>query len=636
MPSELRARVHAREVPLRLLNEGTILRFGVESGMCAVALRQSRSEVSRVSGACEAAIPGYIEPCDPTLRENPPRGEGWVYEIKADGYRAQLHVEDGDFKVYSRTGLDWTEQFSSIAASAQRLKANSAIIDGEAVVYGSGGLPDFQQLRRELGPKRSRRVRYHVFDLLYLDGYDLRDVAYEDRKRLLQHLLKGAPETFIYVEALEADGKVVFEKACKLGLEGLIAKRLGEPYRSGRQESWIKLKCKKTATLPIVAFVEKLGAHPRKIASLYVGRRENGKLLYGGKVRTGYTETTARELREKLDPLILRTSPLDVRVKKPKATWVEPNVLAEVEYGALTDDGLLREAVFKGLRDDLPVRRLKAPRLVPSPPGRRKLGVPKENILQLLPDAAVPSKQDLADYWKRVWKKALPHLGHRPLKLVRHVHGTTFYHKGPLPKDIPGAVHQLWIEKREGGQGTRLWVDSLDGLLGLVEIGAIELHPWNSTVEDFERADRIVIDLDPGDDIEWDAVADTALELRTRMKIEGFDTWPKLTGGKGIHRMAPLAEPMLHDQAHRIARGLVSEFAARNPARYNLSAQARRSGRIFLDYLRNGRGTTAIGTYSPRAREGFPIAAPVTWKRIEGGIRPDAFTMDSPFRLKRR
>jgi bifunctional non-homologous end joining protein LigD len=604
--------------------------------MCAVALRQSRSGVSRVDGSRKAAIPGYIEPCDPTLRESPPRGEGWVYEIKADGYRAQLHLQAGDVKVYSRTGLDWTEQFSSIAASTHGLQANSAIIDGEAVVYGNGGLPDFQQLRRELGRKSSQRVRYHAFDLLYLDGYDLRGAAYEDRKRLLQRLLKGAPETFIYVEALETDGDEIFEKGCKMGLEGLVAKRLGEPYRSGRQESWIKLKCKKSETFPIVAFVEKLGARPRKIASLYVGRREKGKLLYAGKVPTGYTETTARELRERLDPLIRRTSALDVRIKKPKATWVEPDVDAEVEYGALTDDGLLREAVFKGLRDDLTIPNVRAPRLVPSSAGRPKLGVPKENILELLPDAVVPSKEELAHYWRRVWKKALPHLGHRPLKLVRHVHGTTFYHKGPLPKDIPQSVRQLRIEKREGGQGTRLWIDSLDGLLGLVEIGAVELHPWNSTVENLERADRIVIDLDPGEGVEWREVAHTALELRALMKREGYDTWPKLTGGKGVHLMAPLDEPMLHDQAHRIARRLVSEFAARDPDLYLVSAQARREGRIFLDYLRNGRGTTAIGTYSPRVREGFPVAAPVTWTRIEGGITPDAFAMNRPFRAKRR
>jgi bifunctional non-homologous end joining protein LigD len=264
---------------------------------------------------------------------------------------------------------------------------------------------------------------------------------------------------------------------------------------------------------------------------------------------------------------------------------------------------------------------------VPSSSRRPKLGVRRENILQLLPDAAVPSKEELSHYWTRVWKKALPHLGHRPLKLVRHVHGTTFYHKGPLPKDIPRAVHQLRIQKREGGEGTRLWVDSLDGFLGLVEIGAVELHPWNATVEDVEYADRIVVDLDPGDGVEWQEVVETALELRAMMRRDGFQTWPKLTGGKGIHLMAPLDAPVLHDKAHRLAHAIVTKFAARGPDR---------GGRIFLDYLRNGRGTTAVGTYSPRAREHFPIAAPVTWARIEKGIRPDAFTMDSPFRVKRR
>jgi bifunctional non-homologous end joining protein LigD len=604
--------------------------------MSAVPLRSSRPlSVSRVPGARKAGFPDYIEPCDPTLRERPPTGAGWLYEIKADGYRAQLRVHHRETTVFSRTGLDWTEQFSSIATAAPVLNASSAVIDGEAVVYGTKGLPDFQQLRRELGARKSERVRYHAFDLMYLDGYDLRGTPYIERKRLLANLLKSAPDTFVYVEHIEADGEQVFRNACELGLEGLVAKRADAPYRSGRQESWIKLKCKKSDTFPIVAFVEKLGASPRKIASLYVGRCEHKKLVYAGKVRTGYTEASARELRERLDPLIRRTTPLSVAVKKPKATWVEPDVKAEVEYGALTDDGLLREAVFKGMRDDLELPEVRAPRLAPSSTDRPRIGVPRENILQLLPDAVTPSKDELAAYWTRVCNKALPHLGHRPLKLVRHVHGTTFYHKGNLPKNIPEAVHRLRIEKREGGAGTRLWVDSLEGLLGLVEIGAVELHPWNAKVEDFEQADRLVIDLDPGLGVQWEELVETALRVRELMHAEGFATWPKLTGGKGIHVMAPFERPVAHDEAHRIARRVVSTIAARFPDRYILSAQAKRRGRIFLDYLRNGRGTTAIGTYSPRAREGFPIAAPVTWARIEAGIHPDAFTMTAPFRARR-
>jgi bifunctional non-homologous end joining protein LigD len=300
--------------------------------MCPVALRSSRAvSVSRVRGARKTAIPDYIEPCDPVLRDHAPTGDDWRFEIKADGYRAQLHVRPDGEKIYSRRGLDWTGQFSSIAAAAPELKADSAVIDGEAVVYGKTGVPDFQQLRRELGRGKSQRVRYHAFDLLYLDGYDLREVAYIERKRLLEQSLKAAPETFVYVEHIEADGDAVFEQACRLGVEGIVAKRADSPYRSGRQESWIKLKCKKSETYPIVAFVEKLGAKPRKIASLYVGKREGGKLVYAGKVRTGYTESSARELRERFDPLTRKKSPLNIPVKKSKATWVEPEVDAEVD-----------------------------------------------------------------------------------------------------------------------------------------------------------------------------------------------------------------------------------------------------------------------------------------------------------------
>jgi bifunctional non-homologous end joining protein LigD len=221
-------------------------------------------------------------------RERPPQGAGWVYEIKADGYRAQFHLRLGDATVYSRTGHDWTDQFASIAEPGRRLKAKNTIIDGEVVVYGAHGMPDFQQLRRELGVQKSERVRYHAFDLLYLDGYDLRDATYIDRKRLLARLLKDAPETFVSVEHIEADGPEIIRSACNMGLEGLVAKRVDAPYRSGRQETWLKLKCKKSDTFPIVAFVEKLGAHPRQVASLYVGRREGAKLLYAGKVHRLY------------------------------------------------------------------------------------------------------------------------------------------------------------------------------------------------------------------------------------------------------------------------------------------------------------------------------------------------------------
>src|SRR4051794_5693480 len=395
----------------------------------------------------KAPMPGFIEPCDPTLHEQAPTGPGWLYEIKTDGYRAQVHIRHGEVTIYSRTGYDWTKQFAAIAAAAKKLNVREAILDGEATVLGNTGLPDFQALRRELAHPQSKRLLYHAFDLLYLNGRDLRRASLLDRKQMLKSVLRKAPTTIAYVDYLQEDGARVFEQACRMGLEGIVAKRLDAPYRSGRQDSWIKLKCVKSDTFPIVAFVEKLGAHPRKIASLYVGRREGDRLLYAGKARSGYTETVAREIRERLDPLITNKSPLSVQVKKPKATWVEPVVKAEIEYSAVTDDGLLRAAVFKGLRDDL-LPKAAAPALSPASrksKARPHIGVPRENILQLLPEAVTPSKDELANYWRKVNKRALLYLARRPLKLVRRVHGTTFYHKGPLPKEIPDSVHQLRI-----------------------------------------------------------------------------------------------------------------------------------------------------------------------------------------------
>jgi bifunctional non-homologous end joining protein LigD len=601
--------------------------------MCAVALRRPRNSQSSagIPGAKRAPFPGFIAPCDPTLRDRAPDGSGWFHEIKIDGYRAQVQIHHGRITVYSRSGYNWTDHFQQIAHAAKILSGHDLIIDGEATVFGNTGLPDFQALRRELAKKHSDRLVYLAFDLLYLDGYDLRSAPLIERKRALQDLLAKSPK-LVYVEHFEMDdGEAVYRHACKLKLEGIVSKRRDSPYRSGRQESWLKLKCTKSDTFPIVAFVEKLGARPRKIASLYVGRREGDRLVYAGKARSGYTERVAREVRERLDPLIIKRSPLSVPVKKPKATWVQPVVQAEIEYGGITDDGLLREAVFKGLRDDLPA--VEAPPSAPTPAhraGKGRGGVPRENILQLLPDAVAPSKEELAAYWRRMAKRALPFLGRRPLKLVRHTRGTIFYHKGPLPP-VPDAVHQLRIEKREGGEGVRVWVDSLAGFLGLVEMDVVEVHPWAATVDDIEHADTLVFDLDPGERVPWDFVIETALRMRDLLEHEGFKPWPKVTGSKGLHVIAPLAGKLAHDAAHAYARRLAERLAATDPDRYVTSASiARRRGRLFIDYLRNGRGTTAIGAYSPRAKAGFPIAAPVTWTQVERAIEPDAFTMRRP------
>jgi bifunctional non-homologous end joining protein LigD len=585
--------------------------------------------VRRPQAARRSDPPRFIEPCHPASRDEPPSGSEWLYEIKIDGYRAQLHLDHGAVTVHSRHGHDWTIPFRSIARSAAQLGVSQAILDGEAAVLGSNGLPDFQALRHELRPDSSRLI-YYAFDLLWHNGQDLRRRPLIERKRQLKKLLEGAPANLVYVDFLEAEGEHVLREACRLGFEGVVAKRRDSPYRSGRQETWLKLKCIKSDTFPIIAFVEKLGARPRRIASLYVGRREGDRLLYAGKVQTGFKQSALTEIREVLDPYIQARSPLAVPVRKPKATWVRPLVQAEIAYASKTDDGLLRQAVFKGLREDLAVP--------PSPPAaisskrRGTHGVPAENILQLLPDAVAPSKEELRAYWRRVAQRALAHLARRPLKLVRHTHGITFYHRGLLP-EIPAAVHKLTVHKREGGEGVRVWIDDLDGLLGLVDMDVIELHPWNATIDDLERADRMVLDIDPGDGVPWDAVVETALRLRELLRRAGLESWPKVTGGKGLHVMAPLSTGGAHDQVRDLAYQIAQALASAYPGQYILSAAPEvRHGRIFLDYLRNGRGNTAVGAYSPRARRGFPIAAPVSWSQVKGGIPPDAFSLRRPLR----
>jgi bifunctional non-homologous end joining protein LigD len=611
-----------------------------------------RATTNTIAGARPAPQPDFVEPCLATLRSHAPPGAEWVHEIKYDGYRLQIHIGDGRVRALTRRAYDWTPRFPTLVAAALELRAAGAILDGEVVVQTSRGVSDYALLQDDLAAGRTDRFVYVAFDLLYLDGFDLRPAKLIDRKAALKRLLPNGTGPLVYGEHLASEAEITQQRACDLGLEGLVSKRRDAPYRSGRQDSWIKVKCTKTDSFPIVAFVEKLGAQPRRIASLYIGRRSGDRLVYAGKARSGYTDATARRLREMLDPLIRRTSPLSHPIRKPKATWVEPTILADVQFSGVTEDGLLREAVFKGVREELAAESPpgSADGLRKGSPGRPvaqstvrllsagaaradkppHIGVPRENILQLLPDAVVPSKEALARYWQRVARAALVHLGRRPLKLVRHTHRTTFYHRGALPP-VPPSVHQLRIQKREGGEGVRLWVDDLAGLLGLVEIGAVELHPWAATIDDIERADTLIFDLDPGPGVGWDFVVETALAMRDMLAREGLDSWPKLTGGKGLHLMAPLGRRMTHDTAHALARRLAQAFAARSPERYVTSATlARRAGRLFVDYLRNGRGTTAIGTFSPRVRAGFPVAARVTWREVERGIRPDAFTIERP------
>jgi bifunctional non-homologous end joining protein LigD len=584
-----------------------------------------------------------------------PESERWLHEIKWDGYRLAIRIDHGGVRLLTRGGLDWTDRFPSILEAAKALGVTTAYLDGEAVVE-QRGIPDFGALQAALAAGPAHKALLFAFDLLHLDGRDLRREPLIERKRILEGLLEGKGTRYCirFSEHLLRDGPALYRQAQALGLEGIVSKRRDCPYRSGKPGDWLKIKAVHRQEFVIAGYIPHANSQ-RAVGSLSLGHYVDGKLVYVGRAGTGYTARSARELWEKLSPLERPTAPY--AAGRPKGVpakmtrWVEPQLVAEVEFRAWTTDKQLRHASFKGLREDKPAQEVLAEGVpaqedeAPAPTPARKAARParkapepaaEDNVQRLLPDAVAPSKDALAAYWRKVGKAALAHLGRRPLTLVRHEGGRVFFHKGPLP-ETPAAVHRLTMTKSGGEEGTRLWVDSVAGLVGLAEIGVVEIHPWGSTVDDIEHADMLVLDLDPGERIEWEFVTETALRLREVLAGEGLESWPKTTGGKGLHVMVPVAGDMDWPEAKAFARRLAEKVAATDPDRYTTSsALAKRRGRLFLDYLRNGRGTTAVGAYSPRARAGFPVAAPVTWRDVERGITPDAYSMAKPPGVRRR
>jgi len=593
----------------------------------SLSRRRTPKRIS-IAGAREAPIPDFVELCHPVLVAKAPAGEQWLHEIKVDGYRAQIHVRDGNAQAYTRRGHDWSDRFASAVAAAAALPVRQAILDGEIIAPGENSLSDFAALQSELASGGSDRLVFYAFDLLYLDGFDLRGAPLFARKQNLSRLIRPAKsQHLLYAEEFVGDGETLHGRMCAAGLEGLVSKLRDAPYSSGRNDSWVKVTCRKRDSFVVIGFIPAPG---KSVTALYLGRMVGDELFYAGKAAAGLTGEAARHLRRILEPLKRKTTPLTKRVSKPKAQWVEPRVLVDAEYRGITNDGRLRHASFKGLRDDLMQQPVATSRpLHPSPPTRPDPSTIKRlryNIQTLLPNAVVPTKDALRAYWRRVGPTALNYLGNRPLTLVRHRDGLTFFHTRRLPVAGSG-VRLMKFAKREGGEGTRAFVDSVQGLLGLVDMDVVEIHPWNATVDDIERPDQMLFDLDPGDGVPWELVCETALRMHDIFRSAGLDPWPKATGGKGLHVVVPIQRSGTHDQVAAIAQGVAVDFA-RTDRRYTTTSGAKnRRGKIYIDFRRNGRGQTGVGAFSPRARPNFPIAVPFTWAEVERGLPADAYTM---------
>ncbi|MFM9860579.1 DNA ligase D [Pseudoxanthobacter sp. M-2] len=593
-------------------------------------------------GGKRASLPDFVPPALATLQSKPPAGAAWVHEIKFDGYRIQAHIEGGRVRLLTRTGLDWTDRFGTAVAEALAgLDVESALIDGEIVVETANGASEFSALQADLSEGRSDRFRYYAFDLLHLDGIDLTGVGLIERKSLLEGLIP-AEGGVAYSAHFGNDGDLVLRHACRLSLEGVVSKRRDAPYRSGRGKTWVKSKCGHRQEFVVAGYLPS-STTATAIGSLVLGIYDEGRLVHVGRVGTGYTAAVARELHKRLSEIPAKKSPFAAGLTTDQARgvrFVRPDLVAEVEFAGWTGDGHLRHASFRGLREDkdpADVRRegegQGGAQAVAKPAARSAVKLTHPDRVYW-PDAGV-TKQGLADYYSDVWRKIAPFVVARPLSMLRCPGGTTescFFQKH-LWKGANKAIRAVADPGDPSGEPIVV-IDDLDGLVGLVQAGVLEIHPWGSTLADIERPDMIILDLDPGEGVSWDAVVAAAREVRTRLDDAGLTAFVKTTGGKGLHVVAPVKPKAEWPAVKAFCKAIADAMSADAPDRFVATvSKAKRQGRILVDYLRNGRGATAVAPYSTRARAGAPVSMPLAWEEL-GEVAPNYFTVaNAPARL---
>ena len=592
-----------------------------------------------------APPPAFIAPQLATRVDAPPDGDDWLHEIKFDGYRLLCRVDDGDVRILTRHEKDWTAKFPDLAMALKGLSAANAYVDGEAVIFDKTGLTDFGALQNWFKAPDGRAVTYCAFDLLHLDGKDLRGEPLAARKAALRTLLdaSGIPSLKFSDHQL-GHGAAFFAAAKGLGVEGIISKRAEAAYTSGRTHGWLKIKRIERQEFVIGGYVPST-VSATAIGALLMGEHRNGKLAYAGKVGTGYTQASARELYAKLSKLKAKTPAFDKVPTEARrgAVWTKPKLVAEVEFGAWTADRILRHAAFIGLREDKTARDVKAEpvrsvkKVSEDTPAEDNAvgGVTITHPERVIYAREHVTKLQVAQYYEAVAEVMLPHVAGRPLALVRCPEGV-----GPacfFQKHVGAGLPDSIREERIGAKDKVLVLDTAEGLISLVQRGVLEVHTWGSHVGGIDRPDLLVFDFDPDPALQWKAVVAAAVAMRDDLKSLGLKSFVKTTGGKGLHVVAPIAPALEWDGIKQFARAVAGRFAARDPKRYlvNMSMKQRK-GRIFIDYLRNGRGATAVAPYSTRARPEGRIATPLSWDELEGGAKPGDFTIATvPKRIQR-
>ena len=655
----------------RAETDGNEISPPVRQPKAAAAENTQVDRLKRVKPVMVKAVPQFIEPQLAKLVDRPPDRAGWGHEVKFDGYRAQVRVEKDKAVIRTRRGLDWTERFSAIAKEASAFP--DCIIDGEIVALDDRQLPNFGALQAALSAEKSDDLVFYAFDLLFQGREDLRPLGLSERKARLEKFLKAqdASSQIRYVAHLQSNAEAVLASACKIGLEGIISKKLDAPYGSGRSDRWLKAKCRGGQEVVLGGWTTEAGT----LRSLLAGVYRDGQLSYVGRIGTGYGREVVKVLLPKLSKLTREQSPFagpNAPPKESNVRWLKPDLIAEIEFEGWTASGMIRQAAFKGLREDKDPKDVVAEtatmqkstekKPLPRTPAAQKKTAAAPKIARaaqkksaaapaasgpatvmgvtlskpdkaLWPDAGdgkPVTKLDLARFYAEIGDWMLPHLAGRPCSLVRApdgIEGQQFFQRHAMQ----GMSDLFDFVKVRGDKAPYVQIDRVEALAAVAQVGALELHPWNCARNDPESAGRLVFDLDPAPDVKFEAVIAAALDIRERLEALGLVCFCKSTGGKGLHVVTPLLEgkkavawPIAKNFAHLVC----AQMAQDSPARYldNMS-KAKRSGRIFLDYLRNDRTATAVAVLSPRAREGAPVSMPLVWRDVKKGLDPKAFTV---------
>ena len=611
--------------------------------------RRKRSlgpSAAELPGARPGKLPKKPQAALATLVKEPPAGDEWLHEIKLDGYRILAGVEGGRARLVSRNGNDWTQRFAPVAEAVRSIAAESALLDGEVAVLDSRGITSFHALQ-SAGSTPGSELRYFVFDLLHLDGQDLTGVALVERKEALRALLAAsAPLQGIqFSDHVVGHGDEFFRTACGSGVEGIVSKRASSRYTPSRTKDWLKVKCTLRQEFVVVGFTEPQGARPG-FGALVIAVHEDGELRHAGKVGTGFTDDDLRELRNRMRKLERKSAPV---VDPPRGAegrgihWLEPRLVAEVEFTEWTPDGKIRHPSFQGLRADKKpaevVREVPsavpktagaaagslAPKTSGGKTGRGKAGgnpvvagvrlTHPERVLWPEEDL---TKAELAEHWMAVAERALPEIADRPLTLLRCPdgrEGQCFFQK-QSHVSIPDIVPRFDLVV-DGEDVTYMRIDGEAALVGLAQASVLEVHVWGSRVDRLEKPDRIIFDIDPGPDVVWPRVALAAVALRDLLADAGLESWLKSTGGKGLHVVVPIERRSGWEEVKAFSRAVAERLAAERPDEYTSKLPKKyREGRLYIDYLRNDRNATAIAPYSTRARPGAPVAVPLAWNEL--------------------